>query len=61
VHFTFNAGNNYFPMPDPTNPVNTFALGDVSLRMRKATAQDDKSLPESEVEDVILLITYHLK
>jgi receptor-binding and translocation channel-forming TcA subunit of Tc toxin/ABC toxin-like protein/neuraminidase-like protein len=61
VHFTLNAGNSYFAAPDVNNPVNTFAAGDVSLTMRKASAQDDKSLPEAEVEDLILLVAYHLK
>ena len=61
VNFSLNAGNNYFAMPDQNNPVNTFTLGDVSLKMRKAAAQDYKSLHEVDVEDVIVLVTYHLK
>ncbi|HMF97953.1 MAG TPA: hypothetical protein VKE96_26820, partial [Vicinamibacterales bacterium] len=61
VNFTFNAANNYFAMPDQNNPVDAFALGDVSLRVRKASAQDYKSLPETDLEDVIVLVSYHLK
>ena len=61
VNFSLNAGYHYFAAPDPNNPVSTFALGDVSLKMRKAAAQDYKTLPETEIEDLILLVAYHLK
>jgi hypothetical protein len=61
VNFSMNAGNSYFAAPDPNNPVNAFALGDVALKMRKAAAQDYKSLLEADVEDLIVLVHYHLK
>ncbi|MEP7304388.1 MAG: neuraminidase-like domain-containing protein [Acidobacteriota bacterium] len=60
VNFSLNPGNQYFAAPDPGNPVNAFALGDVSLKMRKTGAVDDKSLPDVEVEDLIVLVSYHL-
>src|SRR5262249_39781712 len=61
VNFTLNSGNNYFAMPDPGNLVSSFALGDVTLKMHNANVQDYKSLPETDLEDLIVLVTYHLK
>ncbi|HWN67974.1 MAG TPA: neuraminidase-like domain-containing protein [Haliangium sp.] len=61
VSFTLTAGNDYIAGPDPGNSLAGFSLGDLQIKMKQVQATNYKSLAEAEVDDLIIVLRYHLQ
>ena len=60
VNFTLNAGNQYFAAPDPASSVAGFDLSALQITLRRDTVSGFKSLPEADIDDLYIVINYHL-